>query len=139
MELEWFSLCSLDAFLDCLVSHYLICRKIRLNFPPPPPILPFLCVVTNQWRPETVERSGNRAITEYLLNLQYPLDLTEGHLTWEHFAYDLSIMWVRLCHNYYSQWFPVSCNAWLHVFLHASLGMKNILVWLETLPATKQH
>ncbi|MFQ6636534.1 hypothetical protein Gotur_012603 [Gossypium turneri] len=64
MELEWFSLCSLDAFLD----------------------------LTSQWRPERVERSGNRAIREYLLNPRYTLDLTEGHLTWEHFAYDLSII-----------------------------------------------
>lgn len=48
--------------------------------------------LTSQWRPERVERSGNRAIREYLLNPRYTLDLTEGHLTWEHFAYDLSII-----------------------------------------------
>ncbi|XVF15522.1 hypothetical protein REPUB_Repub09cG0161200 [Reevesia pubescens] len=45
--------------------------------------------------PEREERSGNKARKEHLLKLQHhggTLDVMEGHLTWGHFAYDLSIM-----------------------------------------------
>ncbi|KAK9012937.1 hypothetical protein V6N11_040967 [Hibiscus sabdariffa] len=49
------------------------------------------CQVTKQWRSERVKRSGSKARKEYLLNLQHLLDLMEGHLTWEHFAYELDL------------------------------------------------
>ncbi|KAL5753012.1 hypothetical protein ACOSP7_023188 [Xanthoceras sorbifolium] len=51
----------------------------------------FVASFTIQLTPEKVERKGNKARKEDLLNLHQLVDLMEGHLTWVRFVYDLNL------------------------------------------------